>query len=247
MLEETKNAQVDEPKVNKETDTPEATKVETEVKVEKTVEEVLGTSKPEPKMVPEAVLIQTKKENKELARKLKELEENRASGDITKQELSSTLDTLAEKYNVDKSFLKELSTVIRADAKEEIGDEVNSKLKPLQEQEKAKETDRLFKETYDKILEENPEYKGIVNQDVIKRLALDPTNKHKTFGKIIDEAYGHLIPGKRTMETTTPRGGKDVEVDIDKAKRDVEYFKEIMADPELKKKYNEQLISRNNF
>ena len=104
MLEETKNAQVDEPKVNKETDTPEATKVETEVKVEKTVEEVLGTSKPEPKMVPEAVLIQTKKENKELARKLKELEENKASGDITKQEFSSTLDTLAEKYNVDKSF-----------------------------------------------------------------------------------------------------------------------------------------------
>lgn len=247
MLEETKNAPVDEQKVNIETNTPEATKVETEVKVEKTVEEVLGTSKPEPKMVPEAVLIQAKKDNKELARKLKELEEQKTNGDITGKELSFTLDALAEKYSVDKSFLNELSTVIRADAKEEIGEEVNSKLKPLQEQEKAKETDKLFKETYDKILEENPEYKGIVNQDVIKRLALDPANKHKTFGKIIDEAYGHLIPGKRTMETTTPRGGKDVEVDIDKAKRDIEYFKEIMADPELKKRYNEQLISRNNF
>jgi hypothetical protein len=44
MLEETKNAQVDEPKVNKETDTPEATKVETEVKVEMNV----GGSKFEP-------------------------------------------------------------------------------------------------------------------------------------------------------------------------------------------------------
>jgi hypothetical protein len=90
-----------------------------------------------------------------------------------------------------------------------------------------------------------PEYKNIANKDVIKSLSLDPKNANKTFAKILEDSYGHLITGKKTLEKTTVRGGNsDSPIDFNKAAKDMEYYKEIMANPELKKKYNESLTDR---
>ena len=239
--------------VAKETETANAeTVVETtpaekvETKKEATVGEILGSEKKEePRLVPESALIQYKKDNKELSRKIKELEQRQIEGDITKGEASSSIKDIASKFNVDEGFLSELTKSIRSEVRSEMESEVSSRMKPLEEKERAKEVNKLFKETFAKIVEENPEYKGVVNEDVIKALALDPKNQNKSFTKIIDEAYGHLIPGRKTMETTIPGGGKvEGEIDFNKVKTDVEYFKQIMANPTTKAKYNEQLQVR---
>ena len=104
---------------------------------------------------------------------------------------------------------------------------------------------KLFTEHFTKTMAEMPEYEKIVNRDVIKTLALDPRNANKTFAQIIESAYGHLITGKRTLETTKPGGGKeDTTIDFNKARSNGEYFKEIMADPELKKQYNSEIEKR---
>jgi hypothetical protein len=82
-------------------------------------------------------------------------------------------------------------------------------------------------------------------QEVIKTLSLDPKNSNKTISQLIEETYGNALPGKRSIEQNKPGGSKESgEIDFDRAKKDGSYFKEIMADPGLKKKYNDNLIGR---
>jgi hypothetical protein len=96
-----------------------------------------------------------------------------------------------------------------------------------------------------KTLENSPEYKDIVNVDVIKALAFNPANANKTYKQLLDEAYGNAVTGRRTLETTTPRGGaKDTKLDVQRAKTDTEYRREVLKDPDLRKQYNEGLTDR---
>jgi hypothetical protein len=94
-------------------------------------------------------------------------------------------------------------------------------------------------------LENAPEYKEVVNVEVIKALAFNPANANKTYKQLIEEAYGNAVTGRRTIETTTPRGGaKDTKVDMRRAQSDSAYRHEVLADPELRKQYNEGLTDR---
>ena len=90
-----------------------------------------------------------------------------------------------------------------------------------------------------------PEFDGVVNKDVIMALTRDPNNASKTFPQLIEAAYGHLLQGKRTVDTGSSRTGKEdnMIVDIAKAKTDSEYFKMVMSDPNLKKQYNDKMVS----
>ena len=97
-------------------------------------------------------------------------------------------------------------------------------------------------------LDNNPEYKDIANLDIIKQMALNPSNKDKTLPELLDDAYGNAIGGKRTIESTTPRGGaKETKVDFEKAQSDPAYKREVLADPDLRAQYNEDLPSRLNL
>lgn len=207
----------------------------------KTKEESKDTK--EVKMVPEAVLIEYKKENKQMAKDLKDLKTLVESG-ATKKEVSTDIKALADKHNVDADFLSEFAETVRKEASAD----AEAKIKPIEEKENAKKRDEIFNEHFDKTLEELPEFKKLVNKDVIRSLAFDPKNANKTFAQIFQESYGHLVTGKKTLEPTKPRGGaKDTGIDFSRARSDSEYFKEIMADPELKKKYNEDLPNRLRF
>jgi hypothetical protein len=217
----------------------------TEVKKEETIGEVLADKKPEPRMVPEAALLEYKNSNKELKKDLKELKDLIESG-ASKKEISTDLKALADEHNVDPEFLSKFAESIKAQNKKDIDDEVSARLKPLEEKDKKAKIDKIFKENYDKALEAMPEYKDIANEAVIKSLSLDPANQNKTWTQIIEEAYGHLITGKRTMESPTARGGRDdnQDVDVARASKDPSYFKEVMADPVKKAKYNAGLAER---
>lgn len=212
---------------------------------EKTIDEVLQVEeKKEPKLVPEAALIKIKQQNKELAREMKQLKALIEDGGESK-EVRGSIDDIAEEHNIDKKFLKDFAKAIKAEADSDIDEKLSAKIKPLEEKDKAERFNTLFEKEYARTLTTNPEFEGVVNKDVIKTLTKDPSNGKKTLSQIMEDAYGNLVTGKRTLEKTTPRGGNTLEtIDYDRAQKDVAYFNEIMANPESKKKYNAERISR---
>jgi hypothetical protein len=211
-----------------------------DTKVGDILESNKSEEKKEPKMVPEAVLLEYKKDNKELKKDIKALRELIENG-ASKNEVSQELKDIAEEHNVDPEFLDKLAKSIKQQAKAELEAEV----KPIKEKELAQQREMLFIENYNKTLEVMPEYKGLAQMEVIKSLALNPNNANKTFAQLLELAYGHLIKGKKTIETTTLRGGTNKGViDFDRARKDKKYFMEIMADPELKVEYNKDLHKR---
>lgn len=158
----------------------------------------------------------------------------------TSSQISADLKDLADEHNVDITFLERLAATLeaRSEARAE------AKLKPILEKEKQAQIDAKFNAAFDRAMESMPEYDGVVNKSVIKTLSLDPSNANKTFSQIIDEAYGSVVGGKRTIEQrTVPRGGNNSgALDYERAKSDNNYFKEVMADPVLKKQYNDRLF-----
>jgi hypothetical protein len=211
-----------------------------------TMEEVLGT--PEPKQVetvPLKTFLDMKKENRVLAKKFEELK-NQVTEGATLSEVSAELKAISEEYDVDAGFLSKLSAAIYKQAKDEATETLNSKLGPIEAKDKAARIDKAFNEHYENIIVDLPEYANIINKDVIKTLSLLPENSKKTFQQIIEDTYGKTVPGKKTLEDATPRGGKDVSLDM-KRTSDPEYFKQIMANPELKKEYNKNITDRINL
>jgi hypothetical protein len=227
--------------------TPEVKEVKpekTEIKEEKTIGELLqGESKketPKSEFTP-ADFMAVKSKNKELARTVKELQEKIAEG-AKSSDIDSDVDAiLAEFPDVDKKFIQ----LVTKQAKEAARAEMEEKFAPIEADRKATEFKKVFNKFYKDALDKMPEYAEIVNKEVIMSLAGHKANANKTIPQIIEETYGNAIGGKRTIETTVPRGGKDpVGVDFQRATRDTAYFKEIMANPDLKKEYNAGLLKR---
>lgn len=261
---ETPESKPEEKKVEveaKPTETPAEKPVETpeakpEEKKEQTIGDVLdgeGADKGKPKSenaIPEAAFLEEKKGRKEAEKRAEKAEADLAElkksieGGATKSEISEDVEALAEKHGVDKDFLKEFAATIEARVRKEGKAETDKNAKATEEKDREARIETAFTEHFDKAMADMPEFKDIVNKDVIKTLSLDPKNAKKTFKQLIEDTYGNAIPGKRTVETTKPGGGKDPGVvDMARAKKDSAYFKEVMADPELKKQYNEKLPS----
>jgi colicin import membrane protein len=223
-------------------------KAEEEAKKNATVGDLLGGKKEEKKevkMVPEAALLEYKNLSKDLKKELKELRESIESG-ATKKEVAEDLKKIAEEHNVDPEFLDKFAKSIKAQVEAEVEEKVSSKIKPMEEKDAKEKQDKAFEEHYGKVLEAMPEYKGIAQKDVIKALALDPTNAKKTFAEIFEKAYGHLLPNKKAIDAARANaGGKGItDIDFEKANTDKEYFAQIMADPELKAKYNKEMLQK---
>lgn len=210
----TQDVTTPEPEVNEAPETTENETQDTDTS-EPTVGEAQSDTSNKPSQVPMARLDKEIQRRKELE---KELEALRAE---KKDEGSSNPDKEPD--------VKELA----------------KKLQTIEEREAAAKRDAIISENISKALESAPEYKDIVNMDVIKQMALNPANKDKTYTQLLDEAYGNAVGGKRTIETTTPRGGaKDTQVDIDRARKDAAYRREVLADPDLRKQYNQGLENR---
>lgn len=201
------------------------------------------------KMVPEADLINFKKQNKELIKTVKDLQTKIASG-ASGAEISEDLAAIGKEFDVDPTFLGKLAKAIRSSVEKERGtktdepDEENDDQDADPEAKKAK-INELFEKHFTATMSELPEYEGVVNKAVIKRLSLLPENAKKTFRQIIEDTYSGAISGKRTIDSTTPGGGKDAEtLDFDKARVDSAYFDKVMANPKLKADYNKIMLEK---
>jgi len=204
-----------------------------ETKKEATISELIGSEKPVARTVPEATFLKLKRE-------LKDLKKQQSKPTIN----NSSLKELADKHDLDVDFLEDLSQSIRNKTKSEIEEEIAERLQPLEQKEKDEKIDRIFEEQYQKTIDKLPEYKNISNKEVIKALSLDPNNANKTFAQLVEMSYGHLVKGKKTIESASVKtyNNNETSLDIERANKDPEYFKAVMENPTLKKKYNENLI-----
>ena len=124
-------------------------------------------------------------------------------------------------------------------------DDFKKTLEPLTRQQKEKEYVETATIYFNNALERMPEFKGIAQLQTILDLGKLEKNQQKTVSQLIEETFGSAITGKKTIESSTVRGTVEpTEVDYAKAKTDSEYFKEVMANPILKKKYNDGLAQR---
>ena len=186
--------------------------------------------------------VEEKRKRKALEKQLKELAERKENGESA-DEVSDDIDALAREHNIDTGFLNKLVKSIEQKAEKSLEERIDAKLEPLTKKEREAKINEVFTKACADVIEKMPEFKDIANADVIKTLATNPANSKKTLSQILEETYGNAITGKRTIETTKPGGGKEpTEIDYDRAQKDTEYFKEIMANPGLKKKYNEKAL-----
>lgn len=119
------------------------------------------------------------------------------------------------------------------------------KLEQLEGDKRMADLNAVFHQNFNATLDKHPEYKDIANVEVIRQMAFNPANANKTYRQLLDEAYGNAVTGRRTIETTTPRGGaKDGALDMKRAQTDSAYRHEVLADPVLRKQYNEGLTDR---
>ena len=154
-----------------------------------------------------------------------------------RKELEAKLEALTKE--------KEADPEVKDAGKDPSVKELADKLAKIEEGDKRAKRDAALTNALNKALDEAPEFKDVANVDVLKQMALLPQNAEKTVPQLLEEVYGNALGGKRTIESTTPRGGaKNEKVDIEKARRDNSYLKEVLADPVLRKQYNEGLENR---
>lgn len=195
--------------------------------------------------VPLATFLEVKKDAKELRKDLEDLQEKVRAGLASPVEITADIEAIGKEYEVDPGFLAKLTTAIKTQVRGEAAAEREAIDAPAKAAEAKRKFDETFKTHFDKAMAGMPEFKEIVNEEVIKTLSRDPKNAKKTFTQLIEETYGAAVPGKRTIEGGTPGGGNEPEaIDYKRAAREPEYLSTILANPAMKKEYNENLHKR---
>lgn len=216
---------------------------------EETVGETMKQEEPAKEEKPTVGLdkfLSEKKARKDAEQKLQELQQRAQQESMSSAEINLNLQSLADQYNIDPKFLSGLAKAIKEETNSEWEERISSTLKPFQEKEKQEKLDAAFDKGFKKAMENMPEFEGIVNPEVIKTLSLNPSNKDKTFRQLIEDTYSNALQGRKTVETSTPRGGADPQkLDYELAKTDTAYFKQVMADPKLKAEYNAKMLVDN--
>lgn len=220
-------------------------------KAQQTIAEVLEPeAKVEKPKAPETVgldkYLKEKDKRKALENELAELRQKHQDG-ATDKEVSDDINEIAEEYDIDPKFLTGIVKAVET----RVRSEYDEKLKPLTEEKERTRQATAFQTSFETALANVPEYKNVVDMETIRQLSMlrDSSGKlvngTKTIEQLIEQTYANALGGKRTFETTTPRGGQEpAEIDFAKAQKNTEYFKEIMANPTLKRKYNEGLEKR---
>lgn len=191
--------------------------------------------------------MEEKKARQALEKEVARLNDLIKNGGTSKEDIAEDIEALSKEYeDVDPVFLNKLARTLEARYEKKFEGKLEEAVKPLKESAEEKRISEAFSTHFDKAMQAMPEYKEIVDPDVIKTLSLDPDNEDKTFSELIEETYGKFVTGKKTMEDKTqPGGGKEPEsVDFAKARKDPEYFKMVMANPRLKAEYNKDIHNR---
>ena len=149
---------------------------------DETMEEVLGlkekTEAQTEQTVPLSTFLEMKKELSSLKKQA-----------LSDSERDASIEAIAAEYDVDLNFANQLADAIAAKAAKE----VQKQYEPIIQKQKQAETDKMFDKVYDKAIESMPEFANVANKDIVKKLALDPSNKTKTIKQIMKDVYGDIV------------------------------------------------------
>lgn len=237
----TPEVETEETIVEPETPEQEPDKEEKEEVKEETISEMAGKPAEDDGKIDRTVFVSEKKARKQAEKELKDLRKSIERG-ASDKEVSGDIDTIADEHNIDPKFLQDFANSIKAQAERDLDEKIDSKFESLNS---ATTFEAKFNKAYEIALDRGPEFKEIANPNVIKALSKLPENSKKTVSQILEDTYGSALTGKRTIETTTPNGGKSPEpLDFDKAQKDGDYFAEVMKDPKKKAQYNELMLKK---
>lgn len=211
------------------------------------------TPESEVNLTPDAT-VNNEPDNEQGAATLADLHEDTtpAKKTVTNVPISRLNKEIQKRKELEKRLAELESNILDSDTSDDDVEDAESevkqlaqKLEQIEERDRRKQLEAVFSENLSKTLENAPEYKDVVNVEVIKQMAFNPANKNKTYKQLLEEAYGNAIVGRRTIETSTPRGGaKDSKVDVQLAQKDAEYRRKVLSDPDLRKQYNDGIENR---
>lgn len=203
-------------------------------------------------------MLEFKKENRELKRMIrdeilptmKEMREQLKNGSLSKQEAKSELDALAEKYELDPEFVKDLAKTLTpkpAAKADEESEEYLADIKDIAEDDKAKAESKAARikvaisTEFDRVVADNPEYAKVAKKDVIQKLIMSNEEyQEMAMEDVLTEVYGVVAtPG---MDGYSPQGANH-EADVDPK----DLADKANLSPEEKTAYQDDLMARMNM
>ena len=168
----------------------------------------------------ERVILDLKSENRELKKMIKdeviptmrEMQQQIKQGSLSKQDVKDELDALAEKYELDPEFVKELAGAIKTKTTKEVEDKYLTDIKDIKadrEQGKKLSQEARIKQAvvseFDRVIADNPGYSKIAKKEVITKMILNnPEYQDMAMEDVLAEVYGEIEnPG---MDGYTPQG-----------------------------------------
>jgi len=195
----------------------------------------VSTEKKVPDSVPYSRLQKEVQKRKELESQLADLTTRAKDEQLSNRDVDADLAKIADEYGLDQAGLDKVAKAIKG----QLSADMEERLRPITERDAQARREQVFNQHFNRAMENLPDLKDVVNPEVIKQLAFNPANANKTYTQLIQDAYGNMVKGRETLESTVPRGGNfDGAFDYGKAKTDPTYFEHIMSSPTLKDKYN---------
>ena len=183
--------------------------------------------RPKPKSdetVPLKKYLDLKNDVKELKKSIERL-----SGDDSNLS-NEDLDSLADKYNLDKEGVKKLVSVIKKETTKEAEKKIAPILAERQKEQNEKNFDKVFKE---KTLKKYPHLAD--SKEKFKRMVLSPDFVDMTEDQIINEYFP--APKKDDSPETGSKGGAKGDEVIDFSKMTDEQHAKVLKDSALREKY----------
>lgn len=173
-------------------------------------------------------MLEFKKENRELKRMMreeiiptmKEMQTALKNGSLSKSEAKDELELLAEKYELEPEFVKELAGAIKSKTTKEVEDKYLSDIKEIKEDREAGK--KVSQETkikmaisseFDRVVAETPEYAKLAKKEVVAKLILSNEEyQSMAMEDVLAEVYGEI--DKPGMDGYSPQGASH-KADVD--------------------------------
>lgn len=169
----------------------------------------------------ERVILDLKSENRELKRMIKdeviptmrEMQQQIKQGSLSKEDAKDELDALAEKYQLEPEFVKELAGAIKSKTTKEVEDKYLTDIKDIKaERETGKRVTQEARirqavaSEFDRVVAENPGYAKIAKKGVIEKLIMsNPDYQEMAMEDVLTEVYGDVESGAG-MDGYAPQG-----------------------------------------
>lgn len=202
----------------------------------------------------EGLIVELKKEGKEqkkliseLSTAVKTLREDIKKGSLTRSEARDELDELAEKYEVDPAFVKELSGLLLEKSQSNIKKDIDD-LKQNDLQERTRKAKAGLESEFDRVIKANPELAKVAKKDVVVKyiqnvVLKEDKNSVKTMSDVLEDLYG-IEPSSIEGYDGNAKNAPDKE---DMKKPSDESFKRMASkegDTEEKDEYFDGLLER---